>query len=336
MGPYGRHVFVCTHGDCTPADAGFQIEAKLREHLGDRRRLRNAERVKISTVQCLGVCNGGPIVAVYPDGIWYHHVDAALAETIAKEHLLEGRPVEHAIFHRLYPASHGPAYAPVVRGDAGRFLGDGPEAMSAVEETAGDNVAAQDNASEQTRQSRPEKVRQQHRKKGLVIVNTGNGKGKTTSALGIVTRAWGRGMRVGVVQFLKHEGARYGEVRAAEKMGIDWLGSGDGFTWTSKDMDETVARARYGWEIAQERIVSGAYDVLVLDEFTYTMHFGWLDAAAVIGWLAANKPPMLHLVITGRYAPQALIDFADLVTDMKEIKHPYELQGIRAQPGIEF
>ncbi len=173
-------------------------------------------------------------------------------------------------------------------------------------------------------------------KKGLIIVNTGNGKGKTTAALGIMTRAWGRGMNVAVIQFLKNENARYGEIRAAEKMGIDWYATGDGWTWKSKNMDETTARAIAAWEMAQEKITSGKYDLIILDEFTYPLKYGWLDAAEVLAWLAANKPPMLHLVITGRYAPQPLIDFADLVTEMREIKHPYREQGIRAQAGIEF
>jgi cob(I)alamin adenosyltransferase len=177
--------------------------------------------------------------------------------------------------------------------------------------------------------------RQARKKKGLVIVNTGKGKGKSTAAIGMMTRAWGRDMKVGVVQFLKHEKARFGEIKAAERMGIDWIATGDGFTWTSKDMDETEARARHGWELAKERITGGAYDLLILDEFTYTMHFEWLDTDEVIAWLKANKPPMLHLVITGRYAPEALIEYADLVTEMTLIKHPYE-EGIKAQPGVEF
>ncbi len=173
-------------------------------------------------------------------------------------------------------------------------------------------------------------------RKGLVIVNTGNGKGKTTAALGLLTRAWGRDMRVAMLQFLKHEKARFGEIRAAEKMGIEIIPTGDGFTWVSKDLDESAARAQHAWTRAQERITRGSYDVLVLDEFTYPMHYGWIETDAVIAWLRANKPPMLHLVITGRYAPQQLIDYADLVTEMKLIKHPLKEQGIRAQPGIEF
>ena len=174
------------------------------------------------------------------------------------------------------------------------------------------------------------------KKKGLMIVNTGNGKGKSTAAFGVVLRAWGRGLRICVIQFIKSETGKWGEVKAAEKLGIEWLSTGDGFTWLSKDMDETTARAQYGWKIAQEKIVSDQYDLIVLDEFTYPLHFGWLDAQEVITWLQENKPPMLHLIITGRNAPQELIEFADLVTEMKEIKHPYEKQKIAAQAGIEF
>jgi cob(I)alamin adenosyltransferase len=178
--------------------------------------------------------------------------------------------------------------------------------------------------------------RRASKKKGLVIVNTGNGKGKTTAALGIVMRAWGRGMNVGVIQFMKNEHARYGEIKAAAKMGIDWMVTGDGWTWKSRDIDASADRARHGWELAQERILHGQYDVLLLDEFTYTMYFGWLDAADIVAWLQDNKPPMLHLIITGRYAPAELIAYADLVTEMCEIKHPYAEQGITAQAGIEF
>jgi cob(I)alamin adenosyltransferase len=180
------------------------------------------------------------------------------------------------------------------------------------------------------------KARFDKKKKGLVIVNTGNGKGKSTAAFGLMLRAWGRGMKVAVLQFLKHETAQFGEIKAARKMGIEMIPTGDGFTWTSKDIDESVARAIHGWEESKKRITSGDYDLLILDEFTYLMHFEWLNTQEVIDWLRENKPPMLHLVITGRNAPQKLIEFADLVTEMREIKHPFNEQGIRAQPGVEF
>ena len=179
-------------------------------------------------------------------------------------------------------------------------------------------------------------ARKKNLKKGLVIVNTGEGKGKTTAAFGVMLRAWGRNMRVGLLQYLKNVNARYGEVRAAERMEIKRIGLGDGWTWTSKNMNETEARAVAGWELAKKHIASGEYDVLILDEFTYPLHYGWLDTAEVLDWLRENKPEMLHLIITGRNAPPALIEFADLVTEMRNIKHPLQTQGIRAQKGIEF
>ena len=172
-------------------------------------------------------------------------------------------------------------------------------------------------------------------KKGLLIVNTGEGKGKTTAALGMVLRAWGRGFRICVIQFVKAETGGWGEIKAAKKLGIEWHATGDGFTWLSKDMDETTARALRGWEIAKEKIASNQYDLIVLDEFTYALHFGWLNISEVLEWLRLNRPPSLHLIITGRSAPEALIEQADLVTEMRLIKHPYD-QGILAQPGIEF
>ncbi len=184
--------------------------------------------------------------------------------------------------------------------------------------------------------ARRKAVRASHTPKGLVIVHTGEGKGKTTAALGILLRAWGRNMRVGGVQFIKHEQAKFGELRALERMGITLTPLGDGFTWTSRNLDETQARALHGWEVAKQQITSGNFDVFLLDEFTYVMHYGWLPATEVVSWLRANKPPMLHLIITGRYAPAELIEYADLVTEMREVKHPFRDQGIRAQPGIEY
>jgi cob(I)alamin adenosyltransferase len=172
-------------------------------------------------------------------------------------------------------------------------------------------------------------------RKGLVIVNTGQGKGKSTAALGTLLRAWGRNFRLCVIQFIKAETGQWGEVKAAKKLGIEWHSTGDGFTWTSKDMDETIRRAVEGWKLAQEKISSGQYDLILLDEFTYALHFDWLDTGEVIDWLKANKPPDLHLIITGRDAPPALIQYADLVTEMLAIKHPFD-EGIIAQAGIEF
>lgn len=172
-------------------------------------------------------------------------------------------------------------------------------------------------------------------RKGLVIVNTGDGKGKTTAALGVVLRSWGRGFRICMIQFIKPARVGTGEYLAAQKLGIEWHHCGDGFTWNTKDADESAVLARRGWQLAQEKISSGTYDLVVLDEFTYPLHFGWLDTNEVVDWLSPNKPPQLHLIITGRDAPEKLIEYADLVTEMKLVKHPFE-KGVKAQSGIEF
>ena len=181
----------------------------------------------------------------------------------------------------------------------------------------------------------PQSVKGPRINKGLVVVNTGNGKGKTTAALGVLFRSWGRNMRVQMFQFLKHTGARFGEKRAADKLGIPINALGDGFTWLSKDMDHTEDLARQQWEVCREAVLSDEHDVIILDEFTYPMHYGWVPVEDVLETLK-KKPHMLHVIITGRYAPDALVEFADLVTEMREIKHPYKEQGIKAQPGLEF
>ncbi len=172
-------------------------------------------------------------------------------------------------------------------------------------------------------------------KKGLVLVNTGDGRGKSTSAFGVILRMLGRKKRVALIQFLKHEGGQWGEVRALRRLGLQPIKTGDGFTWTSKDLDETQARALHGWQKAQAIILSDAYELVVLDEFTYLLDFGWLDVNEVIAWLQANKPERQNLLITGRNAPAALIDYADTVTEMVKIKHAYDV-GITARAGIEF
>ena len=178
-------------------------------------------------------------------------------------------------------------------------------------------------------------VKQPRVRKGLVIVNTGDGKGKTTAALGVVFRAWGRKFKIRMFQFIKHTGAQFGEQRAAARLGIPIEALGDGFTWLSKDMDRTAALAQEQWKRCKEVILAGEEDIIVLDEFTYAMHYGWVPAGEVVEALR-QRPDPLHVIITGRYAPQELIDCADLVTEMKLVKHPYRDQGIKAQRGIEF
>lgn len=187
---------------------------------------------------------------------------------------------------------------------------------------------------DQAEEEGPQSVKGPRINVGLVIVNTGKGKGKTTAALGLALRAWGRGLKVIILQFIKHSTANFGEQRAAQKMGLEMRAMGDGFTWRSQDLDKTADLAVAHWEDCKEIIASGEYDVIVLDEFTYPMHYGWVDTNDVIEVLK-NRPEMQHIIITGRNAPEALVEYADLVTDMQVVKHPYQ-KGIKAQPGIEF
>lgn len=320
--PYSRQIFLCTHTHCaadTAQEATWKRLLELNKEAG-LNRWENPRRVKCTQSGCLGVCSGGPVAVVYPEGIWYHAVDEAAVERIHQEHLVEGRPVEDLIFDRHDPKNLSPEVETV------------PDAETGDPAAASDDPGMTDEEAEAYRA----KVRKDKKTKGLLIVNTGNGKGKTTAALGILMRSTGRRFKTAVVQFLKPPKARFGEIVAGREMGIDWVGTGDGWTWKSKDLDESEARARHGWSVAQDKIKSGDYDVVLLDEFTYPLHYGWLDTAQVLAWIRDHKPPKMHLIITGRYAPEELIDAADLVTEMRPVKHPFAEQGIKAQPGIEF
>jgi cob(I)alamin adenosyltransferase len=172
-------------------------------------------------------------------------------------------------------------------------------------------------------------------RRSLVMVNTGNGKGKTTAALGLLFRAWGRGWNVVMLQFIKAETGNFGEHRAARKAGFEIIPLGSGFTWLSKDIEKDKALARSCWEQCRQRILSGDYDLVALDEITYPLNYGWLPVDEVLDTLR-QRPPYTHVVLTGRDAPAELVELADLVTEMGEVKHPYKTQGIKAQAGIEF
>jgi len=172
------------------------------------------------------------------------------------------------------------------------------------------------------------------KRKPLVVLYTGNGKGKTTAALGMLLRAWGRGMKVCMLSFIKEQTANFGEERAARKLGIELIPLGGGFTWLSKDIEQDKALARRCWELCKQKIASGEYDIVVLDEITYPITYGWLDVDEVIATLR-ERPKDLHVVLTGRDAHEKLIEFADLVTEMREVKHPFTT-GIKAQPGVDF
>jgi len=178
-------------------------------------------------------------------------------------------------------------------------------------------------------------VTQSQKPEGLLIIHTGDGKGKTTAALGLMMRAWGQDQSVKMFQFLKQTGARFGEHREAEKFGISIESRGDGFTWLSKDMDETTAIAVDQWERCKAAIEAGDTDLIVLDEATYPVTYGWLDVDEVVAALA-NRPIHVHVVVTGRDAHEKLVEIADVVTEVEDVKHPYRDQGIKAQPGLDF
>ena len=171
--------------------------------------------------------------------------------------------------------------------------------------------------------------------KGLLLINTGNGKGKSTAAFGVMFRAWGRGLKVIVVQYIKHEGAMFGEQLAAKRLGIEMIPSGKGFTWNSNDLSEDAALAQNGWKISKELIMSGDYDIVILDEFTYPIKYGWIEIKEVVDFLL-RRPKHVSVIITGRDAHEDLINISDCVTNMDEIKHPYKDQGILAQKGIDY
>lgn len=172
-------------------------------------------------------------------------------------------------------------------------------------------------------------------KKGLLMVFTGDGKGKTTSALGLALRSAGHGLRVCFIQFIKGSW-RYGEMAAVERFAseIDFHVTGRGFTWKSDDIEKDKQAAREAWELAREAIASGRYHLVVLDEFTYLLKYGMIETAPVIETLT-NRPHDLHVAITGRGALPELLAAADLVTEMRAVKHPYDA-GIKAQKGIEY
>ena len=177
--------------------------------------------------------------------------------------------------------------------------------------------------------------RRKPRDRPLVIVITGTGKGKSTSSFGMLMRAWARGYRCGVFQFVKSGKWKVGEHKAARELGgIDWEKMGDGWTWISRDLEESADKARAGWDEVKRRIESERYEFLLLDELTYAIKYGWISEEEIVTTLS-SRPGFQHIVVTGRDASPGLIEAADLVSEVVKIKHPME-QGIRAQQGIEW
>src|SRR3984893_3330165 len=170
-----------------------------------------------------------------------------------------------------------------------------------------------------------------------LVVNTGNGKGKTTCALGLMKRAAGQGLHCCMIQIMKSRNDRYGEHLSAEKLGIEVHTMGDGFTWDTKNPEQDRQTARTTWDLCVEKLRSGDYDMLVFDELVYVLSYDMLSGAEVLEEIRAARElkPSLHIVVTGRDAPKDSIEAADLVTEMTEVKHTFQA-GTRAQKGIEF
>jgi cob(I)alamin adenosyltransferase len=180
----------------------------------------------------------------------------------------------------------------------------------------------------------PEAKPAKQRVPSVVLVNTGDGKGKSSAAFGVMGRAWARGWKVGVVQFIKSGDWNTGEHKLALHLGIEWFSLGDGFTWDSTDLDETAAKAKHAWGVAKEMLASGEYNLLIFDELTYSITFNWINEAEIISAIT-HRAPKTNVIVTGRGATQGLLDIAHTATEMNVIKHAYD-QGINAMKGIEY
>ncbi len=178
---------------------------------------------------------------------------------------------------------------------------------------------------------RPDQLR---RAASVVVVNTGDGKGKSTAAMGIVMRGVARGWRVAVVQFIKSANWNTGEEKIGRQLGIDWWAIGEGFTWDSADLTEDQAVARQAWAHSRAVVEAGEHELVVLDEVTYPINWSWIDADEVVATIT-KRPAHVNIVCTGRDAPPALVDVADTVTEMRSVKHAYD-RGIRAKKGIDY
>jgi cob(I)alamin adenosyltransferase len=189
---------------------------------------------------------------------------------------------------------------------------------------------------ERRKEVQEQRVAQASQEKGLIIVNTGNGKGKTTAALGMVMRSLGHGYRVAIIQFIK------GAWEPAEKAALshwpdqlEFHAMGEGFTWETQDRERDIQKASLAWETALTYIRNPDFKLVLLDEINVALKLGYLSVEEVIAGLE-QKPSESHVILTGRGAPQPLIEKADLVTEMTLIKHPFREQGVKAQPGIEY
>jgi len=172
------------------------------------------------------------------------------------------------------------------------------------------------------------------RGRSVVIVYTGDGKGKSSAAWGLMVRALARGWRVAVVQFVKSGQWKVGEEKIGRQLGVDWWAIGEGFTWLSTDLSEDEAVAREAWRHAKEVILAGTHEVVILDEITYPINWGWIDVDDVVATLT-QRPERVSVVATGRDAPGPLVDAADTVSEMRKVKHAYD-RGIMARKGLDY
>jgi len=184
-----------------------------------------------------------------------------------------------------------------------------------------------------------EKIAAAQDERGVLMINTGNGKGKSTAAFGVVARALGHDIGVAVIQFVKGrsdtgEEGFYRQFARTNPGCLNWHVSGEGFTWETSDRARDAAAARAAWDIACGYLADPAIGLVVLDEFTYALKYGWLDSAPVLVALAA-RPHLQHVIITGRGAPEALLAAADTVTEMTLVKHAFKA-GVKAMPGVEW
>lgn len=184
------------------------------------------------------------------------------------------------------------------------------------------------------RTERPYEQRELRSAPSLVLVATGHGKGKSTAAFGTVLRSRARDWPTAVVQFLKSGDWRTGEQAMLRQLGVEWFSAGDGFSWDSEDLDESRAKAVAAWEFARALIAAGGHRMILLDEISYPMSWGWIDPADVATALR-DRPEHVSVFLTGREMAQAVIEVADTVTEMVAVKHPFE-QGIRARRGIDY
>lgn len=170
--------------------------------------------------------------------------------------------------------------------------------------------------------------------RGLLLVNTGTGKGKSSAAFGVLARALGHGMNAAVIQFIKGRSDTGEEAFFRDHSRVRWHVMGDGFTWETQDAERDAAAARKAWELVCGYLQDPAIDLVILDEFTYTLKYHWLSMEEIVPVLAA-RPPMQHVIITGRAAPEALIELADTVSEINLVKHAFKA-GVQAMPGIEW